>query len=186
MSCKTRLSRRTYAVVMRCNTEDRLLGPDLLAYHKRPTNPMQFGYVLVGHKDALILLPLILSRHSSGRQLLQKLQRPPLHHMVLMPCFVAFLEHLTLFMYVTILYCGLCKALERSRANTKGYPVFSKKYIIHVLRLLHAMVDSHQPRSSQVGHDGAEFVGSKLFITARVLFLKRIKLCSLFYLINIL
>ena len=63
---------------MRCNTEDRLLGPDLLAYHKRPTNPMQFGYVLVGHKDALILIPLIISRHSSGRQLLQKLQRPPL------------------------------------------------------------------------------------------------------------
>ena len=61
-----------------------------------------------------------------------------------MPSFVAFLGHLTLFMYVTILYCGLCKTLERclhvigmhwqlffcvkfnSRANTMSCPAFRK------------------------------------------------------------
>ena len=33
--------------------------------------------------------------------------------LLLMPSIVAFLEHLTLFIYVTILYFGLCKILER-------------------------------------------------------------------------
>ena len=67
--------------------------------------------------------------------------------------------------YFTVDFVKLLNVAYMALANSTAEPtprvtnpVFSKKYIFHVLRFLQAMVDSHQPRSSQVGHDGAEFV----------------------------
>ena len=99
--------------------------------------------------------------------------------LLLMPSIVAFLEHLTLFIYVTILYFGLCKILERCLHGIGSLFLFgeiqqqSKHHelpslpptslkaahnpltmTVLLLRFLQAMVDNHQPRSSQVGLGG--------------------------------
>jgi len=74
---------------------------------------------------------------------------------------------------------------QQSKHNElPSLPKTSEKYVFHVLRFLQAMVDNHQPRSSQVGHGGPGFVVSNLLlVTPSISWRESIssELCSYFF-----
>ncbi len=75
--------RSTVVIVMRCNNEDGFLGPDLLPFHKRPTYPWNLAMLLLVRRMHWYCYRWYI--HATCLQLLQKLQRLPLLHMVWQP-----------------------------------------------------------------------------------------------------